>query len=122
MVGTILAYVVTIGLALGGLTSLPVAVLGGLGARVSGGIGLYIGMLVGGVLTWAGLAWLWRVVEGGPIPLAVFALCFVGIGAHGTMARDDLNPMAWRAMGAEMWAILLVGIGLSITSGAVRWY
>ncbi len=119
---TILAYVVTIGLAVVGLTALPITLAGGLVARMSGHGGLLLGMLVGGLLTWVGLEWLWLTLEGGMIPLTVFAVSFVAIGAHGAMAGNKLNPMAQRAMGAEMWAILGVALGVAFMSGSMRWY
>ena len=119
---TTVAYVVTVGLATLGIVSSLAPLLAGVLARVAGGFGLLSGLLAGSLLGWATLNWVWRIVEGGSIPLAALGLSFVAIGFHERTAGEDLTPMAKQTVGAEMWAIVILAIALAITASPVRWY
>ena len=103
----IVAYVVTVGLATFGIVSSLAPLLAGALARVAGGVGHLSGLLAGSLLGWATLNWVWRVVEGGSIPLAALGLSFVAIGFQERTAGEGLTPIAKQTVGAEMWAMMV---------------
>ncbi len=115
---TIIAYVLTLILALYGLTGIPIAALGILLGRV---IGNFLSLLLGGIITWFGINLLWEAVEGGPIPIAALGGAFLLIFIHGNVARNSLNQGARFLMVTEMGSILLIGLYLIAQSESVRW-
>ena len=119
---TIVAYMVTVGLALFGVISLLGSLPFGRLAHVAGRFGLLSGLLAGSLLGWAILNWIWRVAEGGSVPLAALGLSFMAIGFHEWTAGEDLNPIARLTVGAEMWAIVILAAALALMPGPVRWY
>lgn len=120
---TIAAYVVTLLLALFGVVSILGPVLAGVFVRVTGHpSGLLLGLLAGAWTGWLILDRVWRMVEGGPIPLAALAACFVAMGLHASAEREALEPMAKRVIGADMTAIVLLAIILALAPGPMRLY
>lgn len=116
---TVLAYFVTLALAALAITSIPIAIVGGLLGR---GLGAHLGALVAGVVTWVGVAALWHGLEGGAVPLAALAGSLVALAIQGKASAHQLNPHAKILVAAEMWAIVLVGLGLVVFAPPVRWY
>ena len=118
---TIVGYIVTVGLATFGIVSFLAPLLAGLFVRIAGDLGLMSGLLAGGFLGWSMLNWIWLVVEGGPIPLAALGLSFAAVGFQQT-AGENLNPVAKQTVAAEMWAIVLLSVALTLMPGPVRWF
>jgi hypothetical protein len=116
---TIVAYVVTLALAALAVTAIPVALVGGVLGR---GLGLRVGGLFAGILTWTGVNFLWHWLEGGSVPMAALAGSLVGLAIQESMISRELNPHAKVLLAAEMWAIVLVGLGLAVLATPVRWY
>ena len=123
---TVLAYFLTIGLSTFRITSvvgLPIFwLISRFYARLGAGdLGVLIGALAGHFLGWVALNWAWRLVEGGLIPIAALGISFMVMGLHDLTAGEDLNPMARRMVGADMWAIVLLATLLVLEPGPVRW-
>ena len=78
-----------------------------------------LGPALAGCLIWSGIAWGWRVFEGGPMPLLLFVAAFLWVGFT---ARDPRLTEGGRYMaGGEQWGIVLAAV-VAIFSYGLRWY
>lgn len=117
---TIVAYVVTLLCVYFSITSAPIALLGGIIGRGLGNI--LIGGLLGAVLTWLGIAWLWKVFEGKPVPILVLAVTFLFLLSHSAIKKDELTQASQWMIAAEQWGIIIVGVIMLLSTESIRWY
>lgn len=84
-------------------------------------LGAHIALLLGAVVAWSLLSFLWQLIEGGMMPIAVFAAGFVFLFVHGALKADALSQHSKTAMAAEALGIIIVaGSTIAIMDG-VRW-
>lgn len=117
---TIAFYLGTLFLVLIGLTSAPQSLISGLSTRAFGMSFLQIGALLGGLLTWIIINFLWVKIEGGPIPLLLIGLTLIIMGI--ILTRKSLNMLARKNLIAEMWSIIIIGIYIVFQFDYIRWY
>ena len=101
-----------------GLASMPFSMIQGKLWPGATSIGFYF---VAGVnaLMWLGIAALWGVVLGGPMPLLLFAGVFL---VYGLTARDPhLTPAGFTLAGAEQWGIVAAAVAHVFIAG-IRWF
>ncbi len=119
---TIIAYVITALATFFSITSIPQVIVGGLLVRFLGREFLLVASIIGSVVTWLFVSYLWRILEGGTIPLAVLILAICLVIVHGQTEKSKLNQGAKIIMAAEMWGIIIVGIAVGYFAPTVRWY
>lgn len=79
----------------------------------------YIILLCINVLLWLGIAALWGIVLGGPMPMLLFAAVFA---VYGLTAKDErLTPEGFKLAGAEQWSVVVAAISHALLDG-FRWY
>lgn len=109
MTVTIICYVSVLVLTFLGVPSLIVSA-----------IGTVAGPVVSSCLVWGGMAYAWRLVEGGPLPLAIYVAAFLWVGWS---ARDPrLTALGHHFAGGEQWGILLSAVIAFFVQGGLRWY
>lgn len=120
---TTIAYVLT-GLAIFfAVTGLPQMMIGGLLGRLSGpGFGVLVGGLLGGVIAWVLVDFLWVWLEGGHVPIVALGAALVFLFGHGFVSKEELTETSHRMMAGEAWAIILVGVYLLVAPDVIRWY
>lgn len=116
---TVVAYVSTMVAVFFSITVLPQALIGGLAARA---VGPLIGGLLGSVLAWLLVDFLWVWLEGAHVPIAALGAALAYIFLHGAISKDELTGQSHWLMAAEAWAIVLVGIYLMVFPAEIRWY
>lgn len=116
---TIIAYIATLTAVALTITSIPQMIVGGLLGRF---LGPLMGGLLGSILTWLAIDWLWLTFEGGHIPIAALAAAMAVLFVHGYVSREELTEQSNWMMAAELWAIVLVGVGLCVMPANIRWY
>ena len=116
---TILFYILTVVFAGFAITSIPVAIVGGIAGKW---VGMPLAAFIGGFATWMGIGALWAALEGGAIPILALILSFGALAAHGQTSRDDLNDGARLLLVAEMWAILGVAVATMVLASSIRWF
>ena len=98
-----------------GVVSMPFAVIIG---KIAPGLGLRFHIVINVVL-WLGIATLWGLVFGGPMPLLLFAAVFA---VYGWTAKDpNLTPEGFMMAGREQWAVVLAAVAHVVHVG-VRWF
>ncbi len=117
---TFLAYGITLISVFFSITSIPQIIIGGFVGRITGQA--LLSMLFGGIVSWFIISWLWKTIEGGIIPFAVLAGAFLVLGAHSTFQQDELTAESHTMIGAEQWAIVIVGALIMTQSKMIRWY
>ena len=125
MIETIAAYAVVLaavyfGLATmaSGLVALPFLRIQGR-IRPAGTGPSYVIPVCVNVLMWLGIAALWTLVLGGPMPLLLFVAVFA---VYGLTAKDEnLTEGGFMLAGAEQWSIVLAAIAHAAIVG-IRWF
>lgn len=102
-----------------GLVSMPFVMIQGRIKPGATGIGLYVIPVCTNILMWLGIAALWGLAVGGPMPVLLFAAVFV---VYGLSAKDKrLNTEGFRLAGAEQCAIVLAAVAHMAIVG-IRWF
>ncbi|MTB53930.1 hypothetical protein [Lewinella sp. W8] len=102
------------------ITSLPISLIGGLFVKVIKNP--LLAMLIGGIITWVGIDLLWGKIFSNHIPVLLFLLCFLALGAYSQIENKSLTETSKFAIGGEQAAIVLTAIYSIITSESVNWY
>jgi hypothetical protein len=76
----------------------------------------------GSIITWSFINFLWKVLEGGPMPIAVLISAIALLFLQGIIGRNELNATAKLTMAAEVCAIITCGIYLVVDYSPIRWF
>jgi len=99
---------------------MPNSILGGLLGRLTSN--LYLGSLLGSLLIWYFVDFLWIKFAGGHISVLAFALCFLALTLIHYLSRKELNQNAKTMMAGEQWALILLCIYTLFISDVIRWF
>ena len=116
---TIVAYVLTLVAVFFSITTLPQVIIGGFAGRA---VGPLAGGLLGSIVAWFLVDFLWTWLEGAHIPIAALGAALAFIFVHGVISKEELTEQSQWMMAAEAWAIVLVGIFLLLVPAEIRWY
>jgi len=113
---TIIAYILTLLALFLSVTSIPMLILAPFWRFLGGADSA---CFLGGLASWAGISYLWRIFEGNSPPLLLFVLaigwCFL------QSAAKDLKPLALRMVITEAWAIIVICVIVLFASPTIRW-
>lgn len=116
---TIIAYIVTLAAVAITATGLVQAVLGGLIGRA---VGPLFGALIGGLFVWFAIDFLWLWLEGDHVPIAALVGAIAVLFIHSAISKDSLTEQSNWMMAGEAWAIILIGVYLTLSLDIIRWY
>ena len=97
-----------------------VSILLGVPSLIATPIGAFAGPVISSGLVWGGIAYAWRLVEGGSMPLPLYVAAFLWVGWS---ARDPrLTDLGKHFAGGEQWGILLSAVIAFVVQDGLRWY
>jgi len=117
---TIIAYILTLACVFFAITAIPNMIIGGFLGRLSSNP--LIGSLLGGVIIWVFIDFLWIVSTANHIPVLVFILSFLILTFHSYSENENLNTNAKYMIAAEQWALVLVCIYTMVSAENIRWF
>ena len=110
MITTIICYAAVIALPFLAITTIPL---------ILGAHGGMVGVLAMACVVWAGISYLWFLVEGGVMPVAAYAGAFVILFIQ---KWDNLIDAAKMNVAAEQWGILIVASYQMYLAHQIRWF
>ena len=107
----ILGYLVLLIIQYFAIQAIPITIVGGIISKFTN---IYVGVLIGGILTWLGISFIWFKIFDYHLPLLVFILSVIFQIWHLNKARFELNEMSKKMVIGEIWSIILVSIYILI--------
>lgn len=104
----ILGYFILILIQYLSIQAIPVSIIGGIIGRISKNI--FLGMLVGGLITWFLINLIWLKVYNYNLPFLAFVLSFSFQFINLKLNNKELTETSKQMIVAEMWSILLIAI------------
>lgn len=88
--------------------SVIIALIGGVIGRITRNY--HLGILLGAVITWAGISSAWKFFFDYEMPLLAFVISMTFLFSHGNISYNELNKNARKMIVGQLWGIIIIAM------------